>query len=344
MVTPTTLSMAARALRTHIATNTDLEETNVLLGHPASVQILNGTDPYLSVYFFSVYPAANSADIRPKERLDTIVHCIVTPLAKNPTSSASQITSGEEDLRILGQVMACMHEWRLLIVNDMDEEPVCSVEIIPLELSMDKLSKIVPTQPEGGFRPTIAYELSLIPLFTKESPPIEPEVKVVTYGVSPDMDDGRNHGNNFPQKYINALIGIHEKDTKPDYWNPQLSLLDEKKHPILFRQITTDQKKVEFHLQVIGPDKGLALTAEEKKVNVVAEYWSPAGGNFKHVKEETITLNNATNGLNNFDATIKWELDSSSTGQFIFRVYRSISGQNLYGNVCLVVVLRKGAL
>ena len=317
---------------------------NVLLGHPASVQLVNETDPHLSVFFYSVYPAANSADLRPEEPLDTIVRCIMTPLAKNPTNGANRISSGEEDLRILGQVITCMHGWRLLVVNDMNEKPVCSVEIIPLELNADKLSKIVPTQPEGGFRPTIAYELSLIPLFPKKDPPVESEVKVVTYGVSPDIDDGRNDGKNFPQQYIRALIEAHQNVAESGPWKPQLYLIDEAEQQSLFRQIVTDQNKVEFSLLAIGPAKGIALTDKEKKVKVIAEYWSPIGGNFQNSKDETIALNSPTNELKNFHAKIKWELDTRLPGQYLFRIERSTNGQDLHGNVCLAVVVRKGAL
>ena len=340
-LSPTTLSMVARALRTHIAANTEIQEMNVLLGHPASVQLVNETDPHLSVFFYSVYPAANSADLRPEEPLDTIVRCIMTPLAKNPTNGANQISSGEEDLRILGQVITCMHGWRLLLVNDMNEKPVCSVEIIPLELNADKLSKIVPTQPEGGFRPTIAYELSLIPLFPKKDPPVESEVKVVTYGVSPDMKDEKN----FPQQYIRAVIKANQDLGEDDPWKPQLYLIDENGRQSFFRQAVTGQDKKEFTLLALGPEKGTDLIADEKKLDISAEYWSPESGSFTVKKEDTITLEDPTDDLNSYHAKFKWELETHLTGQYLFRVTRSFdSPEDIHGNLCLLVIVRRESI
>jgi len=341
MVNPTTLSMAARALREHLDANTDLTAANILFGHPASVQHSNGDEPYLSVYFYHVYPAGNTADLRSEEPLDTIVHCIMTPLAKGSINSPNQVSPGEEDLRVLGQVMTCMHAERLLIVTNANGDPVCNVEIIPLDLSVDQLSKIIPTQPAGGFRSTVAYELSLIPLFSKKVPPVESEVKMVTYGVSTDMKDGKDDGKHFPQRYIKAIAEAHQNLGKNDPWKPQLYLTDEEGRQSFFRQVVTNQDKMEFALLAIGPEKGIVLTGDEKKLKVIAEYWFPESGSFTVKREETITLEEPTGDWNNFHANIVWELDTQLTGQYLFRVARSVDSQeDIEGNLCLIVIVR----
>lgn len=341
MVASTNLSLVARALRIHIAANTEIDEEHVLIGHPASVQLISGTDPHLSVYFYSIYPAANSGDIRPDGPLDTIAHCIMTPLAKS-SGNPNQITQGEEDLRILGQVMTCMHGWRAMVVMDIDEKPVCRVEIIPLELTVDKLSKIIPVQPREGYHPSIAYELSLIPLFTNRPVSTESEVKVVTYGVSPDMNDELNESKHFPQKYIKAFVKAHENIASSDDWKPQLYLLDKTKRESLFKQIFTNQESEIFTLLIIGPSKKIALEEEELKVEIIAEFWAPGDEDFRICREEVVELGFPTSELENYHVTIEWELDTRLSGQYLFRIKRP--NQASHGNVCLAVVARKGVL
>ena len=350
---PTTLSMAARALRNHIHQHTGIPEENALLGHPSSFDPVTGTDSKLSIYFYKVVPAANSGiyraarekstgNLRTDTPLDTIVHCIITPLAPSTTTGNNTPTRGEMDLRILGQVMQCMHEFPLLEVKEEmngSEKTVCDVEIIPLELSVDELNKIIPTPPEGGFRPTVAYALSLLPIPLGKVPSAGPEVRVATYGVSPEMSDEHI---DFPQQYINAIIKSDQAASTANPWKPQLYVLDRNGRPRHFLQFVPKQDKLEISLLAIGPKTDATLA--DRKVVVTIEFWSPSSKEFSAKEEKQLELV-PNEESKDYRVEEAWELDARLTGQYLLRIERKGEDEELIeGNVCLIVIVRKDAL
>jgi len=159
--------------------------------------------------------------------------------------------------------------------------------------------------------------------------------------VSPNMKDEKN----FPQQYIRAVIKANQDLGEDDPWKPQLYLIDENGRQSFFRQAVTGQDKKEFTLLALGPEKGTDFIADEKKLDISAEYWSPESGSFTVKKEDTITLKDPTDDLNSYHAKFKWELETHLTGQYLFRVKRSFdSPEDIHGNLCLLVIVRRESI
>ncbi|MBN1655962.1 MAG: DUF4255 domain-containing protein [Deltaproteobacteria bacterium] len=342
-----TLSMAARGLRAHLESNTELEATDVGFEHPASTRF-SGTDtPTFSIFFYKIFSAGNNSDDHPGRPLDVIVHCILTPLSKKSTNGDNDIFPGEKDLRILGQVMQCMHQKPRFNLIDEGDRSVCEVEIIPVDLSAEELNKIVPTPPEEGFRPTVAYALSLVPI-PLELPPISgPLVDIVTYSVNPDADPS------IPMPMAETVTRAQKLIEKPVFdepWKPHLYVLDEQGHPGYALQVATNQNSYNVCLLPAGP--ATAVSEEQKRIELVKTTWSPFTREnvFEEIIETAIAVNEVTPTVDYRGQALAVTLDTSMSCQYLFRAQRSLGdgdgGGNgddkVKSNACLVTVVREG--
>lgn len=333
MIAPSTLSLAALALRNQIGKCAKIDVANILLGHPAHVTPASSAQA-VSIYFFHAYVPGNSGAVDPTMPLDTIVHCLITPLGvatTAPGAGGDDISSGENDLRLLGQIMRCMHENPLLRVADANAAGICEVEITPLELTIDDLSRIVPTAPAtGGFRPSVAYALALLPLPCGKERVHGVPVQVVTYGVDAnDADPTRS----FPQQ---GYVGITARPGRAlpgeNSPLPHMQLENEAGQNVYFRRISAHVPKTDVNVTVSIP---AAHAVHGDTVKVTQHLWDPENLDYILVKEEPALPLTSSNG--DWRVTKTWTLDSAVAGQHLFRVEREVGGESLGGNICMIV-------
>src|SRR5512145_854130 len=180
----TTLPMGARGLKKHLDDHLTPDADIVFaIGHPAAAIFAvdsSGTSPNFSIYFYKIVPARTSGVELPGRPLDTVAHCLLTPLARRDDRDTWTF-AGERDLDMLGNVMQVLHGKPHFHVIDAAGKASCEVEVIPQELTLEELNKIVPAPPEGGFRPSAAYLISLLPIDPIDAEREAPLVKTTTY-------------------------------------------------------------------------------------------------------------------------------------------------------------------
>ncbi|MBT8341114.1 MAG: DUF4255 domain-containing protein [Desulfatitalea sp.] len=348
MMEASTLSMAARGLRLHLEHKTELPAADIGFGHPASTLFSGTESPTFSIYFYKVFSAGNNSDDHPGRPLDVKAHCVLTPLSKKSANGDNGISPGEKDLRILGQVMACMHKHPRFDLVDEQDEPVCEVEIIPVDLSTEELNKIVPSPPEGGFRSTVAYELALFPIALDIPSTDGPVVDIITYSVSPDADPSK------PMPMAETVTLTQERIEKPVFdepWKPHLYIIDDRGYPAYARHVATDQERVEVRFLVAGP--ATATDEEQSSLELLKITWSPFShkNESKEIKKEIIketTIVNAVNPAMDYSGQgfPVW-LETRFSCQYLFRLRRTPTGAadnktKIEGNACLVTVACKG--
>jgi len=168
MAAPSSLSVAARALRTHVAGATSLPEGQILIGHPSlAVKDIEGetNKQFLNLFFYRVEHGAYPADSAAADVLYLRFYCLITALGtKEIATGGATVSAGENDLRLVGAVVKRLHESPLLRLRDDTAQEVAQLQIVLHVLSLDDLNHIWSTQGDTPYRLSVGYELALVPL------------------------------------------------------------------------------------------------------------------------------------------------------------------------------------
>jgi hypothetical protein len=180
------LSVAARGLRARLAGAIDgLVEQNVTIAHPKE-----GCEPpasssgthRLNLFFYDVSFGGHPADGTSDEPFYVRLSCLITALAVQEDT----VSAGENDLRLLGEVMRVLHESPQFALED-GGETVALLQVVLTDLSLDDVNKIWSTQGDVAYRPSVAYELALAPV-PLAGPPVPQSPLVVSIGVEARPD------------------------------------------------------------------------------------------------------------------------------------------------------------
>ena len=191
MASPSSLSVAARALRTHLAGATGLPESQILIGHPSAAAKDvegEGNKQFLNLFFYRVEHGAYPADSAANDPFFVRLYCLITALGTKETVGGATISAGENDLRLVGGVMRGLHEHPILVLQNESDEDVAQLQALLHVLSLDDLNHIWSTQGDTPYRLSVGYELALLP-----TPLVSPAVRgprVGTIGVTVDSGLG----------------------------------------------------------------------------------------------------------------------------------------------------------
>ena len=112
MIDPNALSLVAQGLRQSIADGIALDISQVLIGNPAvgATQAENQSGlQFLNLFFFRVdyggFPASTQDD-----PIYLRLFCLMTAFGNDETDGDNTVTAGENDLRLVGNVIAHMHQ------------------------------------------------------------------------------------------------------------------------------------------------------------------------------------------------------------------------------------------
>ncbi|HSI51441.1 MAG TPA: Pvc16 family protein [Ideonella sp.] len=158
------LSQVCKAWRVHLDSalnKPDRSKVNVVLGTPSEAASAAGTagaDHQLNLFFYRFEPAGLFPDTLPGEVEWLRGFCLVTPFAL----AEGSIGEGENDLRLLGEVLRIAHEQPVLQVPVDDDTVHLQVMLQPLGL--DALNQLWSTQGDTVYRPSALFEVSLLPV------------------------------------------------------------------------------------------------------------------------------------------------------------------------------------
>jgi len=230
------LSEAAYGLRQLlVARIADLEDiSQVRIGHPQASLPLLDKEPggCLNLFFYHVsydgYPADGGADNPFYIRLYCLITAIGHELKKDETGNTSgrDISKGENELRLVGEVMTVLHENPVLNLMDSDNQVIASLEIVPHSVSLDDLNHIWATQgSETPYRLSLAYEMSLapVPLSTPvQSAPLVGDPQLLSWGALARKPGAEKDG----LLRLSPEVAYLEIDTSMPDWMPHLALVN----------------------------------------------------------------------------------------------------------------------
>ncbi|TKB25866.1 DUF4255 domain-containing protein [Desulfopila sp. IMCC35006] len=236
MLPPSALSTAAYSLRKLFLQNIDeLSDINCIrIGHPAdNIKDLDEAEENcLNLFFYNVnydgYPADGSNDDPFYVRL----HCLITAFgykSKEPESPGStserDVSKGENELRLIGEVMRILHQQPLLPVADSAGNEVAVLQVIPHTMSLDNLNHIWSTQTDISYRLSVAYEMALAPVpqaVAVQRSPLVGDSRMVSWGA---MSRGPGHEQDGLIR-LQPPVEYVEVDTDVSGWMPHICYLE----------------------------------------------------------------------------------------------------------------------
>ena len=193
---PSMLSVVADALRTDINTLVS-GAPKVSVGTPAEAEPgASDTDPRVNLFFYGFAPSGFEADAGAGDPFRVRIRCIVTaygPAMPDPTATTgATISAGEVDLRLIGGVIQHFHanpvrEVAFLRSNPataQTEEIRSALQIVFTPLQAEEINQIWSTQGEAAYRPSVAYELALVPITPWTLTPVPAPTGAFALGIS----------------------------------------------------------------------------------------------------------------------------------------------------------------
>jgi len=138
----------------------DRSKVSVVLATPSDTASAGAgdSDHRLNLFFYRFEPSGLFPDTLPGETGWLRTFCLVTPFAAEEDS----VGAGENDLRLIGEVMRIFHEKPVFQLPVDGEDYYLQVIFQPLGL--DQLNQLWSTQGDTIYRPSVLYEVSLAPV------------------------------------------------------------------------------------------------------------------------------------------------------------------------------------
>ena len=184
-LTPSSLSLACRSIADFVSAGLDAAANSirVMIGSPVdAVPGQSDTEHRVNLFFYRIEPGGIYPDSGPGDTWWVRLHCLVTGFGL----MENQISSGENDLRLLGEVMRLFHETPVLPALQVGDEAF-RLQSIFQPLSPDDLNHIWSTQGDVHYRPSVVYEMALAPMVPGQRPVPPPLVGALGFEARAEM-------------------------------------------------------------------------------------------------------------------------------------------------------------
>lgn len=310
----------------------------VLIGNPAdAAPAQTETQHHINLFFYRFEPMEFQADSCPGDIWWLRLHCLITAFG----IAEDQISAGENDLRLIGELMRLFHENPVMNISAEDEENI-QLQMVFQPLSADVVNHIWSTQHEVSYRPSVAYEMAVAPVIPKKSKIGSPLTGQIGYEVHARMEGSSAPS---PAVIIAPYVSTSPVDTFTEDWAPVICFVYKENCVVnlIFEKDSEELAGFQPKIWVAGkPGTDVRLTWE---------IWSHEGG-WQHTNE-TVDTTASTPAIepDNTSAaqTVTIDLPSANDNYqavlYASRTYqRSVDGQeiSIRSNPLLVTVY-KGA-
>ena len=163
MALPTSsLSQVCREIANVVSVglNASANSIQVMIGSPVDAVPSQSDQLHrINLFFYSIEPTGFFPGTLPGDPWWIRLRCLVTGFG----IAENQISAGENDLRLLGEVLRLFHETPVVEKFTVDGETF-RMQVIFQPLSPDDLNHIWSTQGDVSYRPSVVYEMALAPV------------------------------------------------------------------------------------------------------------------------------------------------------------------------------------
>ena len=211
------LSQVCRSIADFLSNRLEAPQNHiqVRIGSPASAAPAQTDNEHrVNLFFYRVEPEGFGPAAAPDETWLLRLSCLVTSFGVDE----DQISAGENDLRLLGGVLSAFHETPILDPIAINGTTV-RTQVVFQPLGMEELNHLWATQGEVAYRPSVAYEMALIPILPRHPRLGGPLVGAIGFEVRSDRA-GRHEP--FGGQAIPPPVVAREVDTLPEDWAPSV--------------------------------------------------------------------------------------------------------------------------
>lgn len=211
------LSQVCRSIADFLSNRLEAAQNHiqVRIGSPASAAPApNDTDHRVNLFFYRMEPNGFGPAAAPDETWLLRLSCLVTSFGVEE----DQISAGENDLRLLGGVLSAFHERPILdpiAINGTTVRP----QVVFQPLGMEDINHLWATQGDVAYRPSVAYEMALVPI-----PPRTPRLGgplVGAIGFEVRSDEAGRHAP-FGGVAVPPPVVARTVDTRLENWAPTI--------------------------------------------------------------------------------------------------------------------------
>ncbi len=153
-------------------------KVHVLLGSPGDAATAEQDGEHnLNLFFFRFEPSGFEGDTLPGETQYLRMYCLATPFAV----AEEAVSSGENDLRIIGEVLRVFQETPVFQL-EADGEPF-HLQVVFQTLGVEQINQLWATQGDTIYRPSVLFEVSLAPVVPRQPHVEAPRVGTLGLGV-----------------------------------------------------------------------------------------------------------------------------------------------------------------
>jgi hypothetical protein len=214
------LSQACRAIANFISTglNASASSIRVMIGNPADAVPGQAENQHrLNLFFYLIEPSGFFPATRTGDSWWIKLKCLITGFGL----AEEQISAGENDLRLLGEVIRLFHENPVLDGLEIENEKFL-LQVIFQPLNPDDLNHIWSTQGDVSYRPSVAYEMSLIPII-----PIDKSIGSPLVGAIGSEVRGTIKAKEatFSADLFSPMVTFKQVDISREDWAPAICLV-----------------------------------------------------------------------------------------------------------------------
>jgi hypothetical protein len=237
MLPASSLSRAAYGLRVLLMTQIDEFDDidRIRIGHPAdTIKDLEDSDQNcLNLFFYDVNYDGYPADGTSQNPFYVRLHCLITAVGhksqepeNNGGNNQRDVSKGENELRLIGEVMRILHEQPLLSVDDDNQNEIALLQVVPHAMNLDSLNHIWSTQGDTSYRLSVAYEMALAPVphvLPAEPSPLVGDSQMVAWGRMSRPSDQEKDG----AISLKPEVAYLEIDTGAEDWTPHICFVEQ---------------------------------------------------------------------------------------------------------------------
>jgi len=209
------LSQVCRSIADFVSQGLEASQNkiDISLGSPAEVA-KNQSQHRVNLFFYRFDPSGFGPAADPGEPWRLRLHCLITAFG----IQEQKISAGENELRLLGEVLRIFHQKPILDLIEVDGEQV-RTQVVFEPLTTDEINHLWSTQGDIGYRPSVAYEMSLVPVVPEERAVGAPLAGALGFEVRSDMAARQQpfNGATAPPPVTAATV-----DTDAPGWAPRI--------------------------------------------------------------------------------------------------------------------------
>lgn len=210
------LSVVCNAVYTFVRDGVDAaaNSINVTLGAPGMKPDDDEDTNRINLFFYRFEPYGFDSDVHPLEPWRLRIFCLITVFGY----TLDGLTAGESELRLLGTIMRMFREQPVMDGVNVDGETV-RLQVVFAPITDELISQIWSTQGDTTYRPSIVYEMSLVPVMPSSLRPKPALVGMI--GSQSHADLGSRHGT-FTREALAPVFPKTHVDIHNPAWAPAL--------------------------------------------------------------------------------------------------------------------------